>query len=221
MTRANMLLAALLVVCALAAGHLAAPCAHAVHRPRARAGAGAQLEVGWNQLQVELTALAKAVADRREGAPRVDDAVDHARSNAAPGGRPGRSRGAARCAAARPGRRRRPARRPGAASPRSRDDGAPFEPQRPVRVEPAASGQAAGLALAGGDAAGCRRVRRAGRPGRLAAGGVAELPAEAGRDALRRRASNCRPRAARSSTAMASCSRRACRHARSGRFPNR
>ena len=60
MTRANMLLAALLVVCALGlvtSQHRARTLFIDVERAQAQA---AQLEVGWNQLQVELTALAKA-----------------------------------------------------------------------------------------------------------------------------------------------------------------
>ncbi len=60
MTRANILLSALLVVCALG---LVTSQYHArklfidVERAQAQA---AQLEVGWNQLQVEQTTLAKA-----------------------------------------------------------------------------------------------------------------------------------------------------------------
>lgn len=60
MTRANILLAALLVVCALGlvtSQHRARKLFIDVERAQAQA---AQLEVRWNQLQVEQTALAKA-----------------------------------------------------------------------------------------------------------------------------------------------------------------
>lgn len=60
MTRANILLAALLVVCALGlvtSQHRARKLFIDVERAQAQT---AQLEVGWNQLQVEQTALAKA-----------------------------------------------------------------------------------------------------------------------------------------------------------------
>lgn len=60
MTRANILLAALLVVCALGlvtAQHRARKLFIDVERAQAQA---AQLEIGWNQLQVEQTVLAKA-----------------------------------------------------------------------------------------------------------------------------------------------------------------
>lgn len=60
MTRANILLSALLVACALGlvtSQHRARKLFVDVERAQAQA---AQLETGWNQLQVEQTALAKA-----------------------------------------------------------------------------------------------------------------------------------------------------------------
>ncbi len=60
MTRANILMASLLVACALGlvtSQHRARKLFVDVERSQAQA---AQLEVGWNQLQVEQTALAKA-----------------------------------------------------------------------------------------------------------------------------------------------------------------
>ena len=60
MTRANILMASLLVACALGlvtSQHRARKLFVDVERAQAQA---AQLEIGWNQLQVEQTALAKA-----------------------------------------------------------------------------------------------------------------------------------------------------------------